>query len=35
MIRALSLTLPAGGDWEVSGIEHMTARVGKDFGYTS
>ncbi len=34
MVRALSLTLPADEDWEVSSVEHMTARVGKDFGYT-
>jgi len=26
--------LPADADWQKAGAEPMTARVGKDFGYT-
>ncbi|MDB5820999.1 MAG: rieske [2Fe-2S] domain protein [Rhizobacter sp.] len=33
MVRAVSLTLPAGVDWRVEGREPMTARLGADFGY--
>ncbi len=33
MVRAVSLTLPAGVPWQDDGIEHMTARLGEDFGY--
>ena len=33
MVRAVSLTLPADADWEEAGQEHMTAVLGKDFGY--
>jgi len=32
MVRAVSLTLPAGNTWQSQG-EHMTARLGEDFGY--
>ncbi|WP_395346331.1 hypothetical protein [Variovorax sp. UC122_21] len=34
MVRAVSLTLPAGEAWSESGRELMTARLGTDFGYT-
>lgn len=34
MVRAVSLTLPAGEAWSESGRELMTARLGADFGYT-
>ena len=34
MVRAISMTLPPDADWETDGAEAMTARVGKDFGYT-
>jgi phthalate 4,5-dioxygenase len=34
MVRAISMTLPADADWQEAGSEPMTARVGKDFGYT-
>jgi phthalate 4,5-dioxygenase len=33
MVRAVSLTLPAGASWQTDGAEHMTARLGADFGY--
>ena len=33
MVRAVSLTLPAGGDWKTLGAEAMQARLGADFGY--
>ncbi|WP_234263512.1 Rieske 2Fe-2S domain-containing protein [Hydrogenophaga sp. NFH-34] len=33
MLRAVSLTIPAGADWTQEGAEHMKAEVGKDFGY--
>jgi phenylpropionate dioxygenase-like ring-hydroxylating dioxygenase large terminal subunit len=33
MVRAISLTLPAGAPWQDEGHEHMTARLGADFGY--
>src|SRR5690606_30666952 len=35
MVRAVSLTLPAGTSWqEEAQQEHMQARLGADFGYT-
>ncbi|NUZ06138.1 Rieske 2Fe-2S domain-containing protein [Piscinibacter koreensis] len=34
MVRAVSLTLPAGTPWQEAGKLPMTARVGEDFGYT-
>jgi phthalate 4,5-dioxygenase oxygenase subunit len=34
MVRAVSLTLPAGEAWSESGRALMTARLGADFGYT-
>jgi hypothetical protein len=34
MIRAVSLTVPAGSSWSESGLELMRARLGADFGYT-
>jgi phthalate 4,5-dioxygenase len=34
MVRAVSLTVPAGESWSESGRELMTARLGADFGYT-
>lgn len=34
MMRAVSLSIPAGGDWMALGGEHMKAELGKDFGYT-
>lgn len=34
MVRAVSLTLPAGSSWSEMGAEPMTARLGADFGYT-
>ncbi len=33
MVRAVSLTLPAGTDWQSAGGDFMRARVGADFGY--
>lgn len=33
MVRAVSLTVPSGGDWATLGEEFMRARLGKDFGY--
>lgn len=33
MVRAISITIPAGGDWKQFGGEHMKAEVGKGFGY--
>lgn len=33
MVRAVSLTIPAGGDWMQLGSEFMKAELGKDFGY--
>ncbi len=33
MVRAVSLTLPAGASWQESGKVPMTARLGEDFGY--
>ncbi len=33
MVRAVSITLPAGADWLAAGREHMQARLGQDFGY--
>ncbi|MGE0333248.1 MAG: Rieske 2Fe-2S domain-containing protein [Ramlibacter sp.] len=32
-VRAISITIPAGGDWMALGKEFMQAQVGKDFGY--
>jgi len=34
MKRAISITIPEGGDWEKLGGEYMVAKVGKGFGYT-
>lgn len=34
MWRAISITIPAGGDWQAAGKEYMRAEPGKDFGYT-
>jgi phenylpropionate dioxygenase-like ring-hydroxylating dioxygenase large terminal subunit len=34
MVRAVSITIPAGGDWAALGGEHMKAELGKGFGYT-
>jgi phenylpropionate dioxygenase-like ring-hydroxylating dioxygenase large terminal subunit len=34
MIRAVSLTLPAGQPWSETGAHLMQARLGADFGYT-
>ena len=31
--RAISITIPAGGDWMAAGKEFMRAEPGKDFGY--
>jgi phenylpropionate dioxygenase-like ring-hydroxylating dioxygenase large terminal subunit len=33
MVRAVSITIPAGGDWMALGGEFMQARLGADFGY--
>ena len=33
LLRAISITLPAGGDWKSAGQEFMRAEPGKDFGY--
>jgi phthalate 4,5-dioxygenase oxygenase subunit len=33
MVRAVSLTVPAGSDWMDSGREFMKAKIGEDFGY--
>jgi phenylpropionate dioxygenase-like ring-hydroxylating dioxygenase large terminal subunit len=33
MLRAVSITIPAGGDWEALGRGYMTAELGKGFGY--
>ena len=32
-VRAMSLTIPAGADWQECGGEFMKARVGQGFGY--
>jgi phthalate 4,5-dioxygenase oxygenase subunit len=34
MVRAVSITIPAGGDWAALGKEPMKAELGKGFGYT-
>lgn len=34
MVRAISITVPAGGDWAVLGGDFMKAELGKSFGYT-
>ncbi len=34
MVRAVSITIPAGGDWVEHGREFMKAELGKGFGYT-
>ncbi len=34
MVRAISITVPAGGDWTQLGRDHMKAELGKGFGYT-
>ncbi|SCK29956.1 Rieske [2Fe-2S] domain-containing protein [Variovorax sp. HW608] len=33
LLRAISITIPAGGDWMAAGSEFMRAEPGKDFGY--
>ena len=33
LVRAISITIPAGGDWLSAGKEYMRAEPGKDFGY--
>jgi phenylpropionate dioxygenase-like ring-hydroxylating dioxygenase large terminal subunit len=33
LVRAISITLPDGGDWREAGREFMRAEPGKDFGY--
>lgn len=33
MVRAVSITVPAGGDWSVIGRDYMKAELGKGFGY--
>jgi len=33
MLRAVSLTIPAGGDWNQLGGQFMKAQLGADFGY--
>ena len=33
LVRAISITIPAGGDWMAAGKEFMQAQPGKDFGY--
>jgi hypothetical protein len=33
MLRAISITIPAGGDWQSIGREYMKAELGKGFGY--
>ncbi len=33
LVRAISITIPAGGDWVEAGREYMRAEPGKDFGY--
>jgi phenylpropionate dioxygenase-like ring-hydroxylating dioxygenase large terminal subunit len=33
LVRAISITIPAGDDWLVHGKELMRAEPGKDFGY--
>ncbi len=34
MVRAVSLTLPAGMPWQEGGAEHIKAKLDADFGYT-
>ncbi|MDX3906793.1 MAG: Rieske 2Fe-2S domain-containing protein [Pigmentiphaga sp.] len=34
MVRAISITIPAGADWAESGGDFMRARLGSGFGYT-
>lgn len=33
LVRAISIMIPAGGDWMAHGREFMQAQPGKDFGY--
>lgn len=33
MLRAVSITIPAGASWEEQGREYMKAELGKGFGY--
>jgi phthalate 4,5-dioxygenase oxygenase subunit len=33
MLRAISITIPAGGSWEEMGRDFMKAELGKGFGY--
>jgi len=34
MVRAVSITIPSGGDWTEYGRDLMKAQLGKGFGYT-
>lgn len=34
MVRAVSITIPAGADWREHGRDHLKAELGKGFGYT-
>jgi phthalate 4,5-dioxygenase len=34
MWRAISITVPAGADWQQAGGDFMRAKLGADFGYT-
>lgn len=34
MWRAISITIPEGGDWQAAGKDFMRAELGKNFGYT-
>ncbi|MCB2034227.1 MAG: ring-hydroxylating oxygenase subunit alpha, partial [Ottowia sp.] len=34
MMRAISVTIPAGSDWMELGRDYMKAELGKGFGYT-
>nr|ART89892.1 putative phthalate 4,5-dioxygenase oxygenase subunit (OhpA2) [uncultured bacterium] len=34
LVRAISIMIPAGGDWMAHGKEFMQAQPGKGFGYT-
>ena len=33
MVRAVSITIPAGADWTLLGRDYMKAELGKGFGY--
>ena len=34
LVRAVSLTLPAGQPWQDGGLEHIKAKLHAGFGYT-